>query len=159
MEKELQLLHGRLKKIEERNFDLNSWKKGTVAVIDSILGPDNLKRRLIEEIEFQNNSCSSPPSSSPCCSSSSSASRPLVVHFSSSRLSSRPFPSLLTPHQISLLLLPPSPLASLIPASPPPPTPSPPRPLRPPHPSPPLVASSNKSREAPSTRLFIYLSY
>ncbi len=58
MEKGLQLLHGRLKKIEERNFDLNSWKKGTIAVIDSILGPDNLKRHLIEDIEFQNNSWS-----------------------------------------------------------------------------------------------------
>ena len=58
MEKELLLLHNRLKKIEERNFDLNSWKKGTIAVIDSILGPDNLKRKLIEEIEFENNSWS-----------------------------------------------------------------------------------------------------
>ncbi len=58
MKKELQLLHSRLKKIEERNFDLNSWKKGTIAVLDSILGSENLKRRMIEEIEFQNNSWS-----------------------------------------------------------------------------------------------------
>ncbi len=58
MEKALELLHGRLKKIRERNFDLNSWKQGTIAVLDSILGPDNLKRGLIEQIEFQNNSWS-----------------------------------------------------------------------------------------------------
>ncbi len=58
MEKELQLLHSRLQKIEERNFDLNNWKKGTIAVLDSILGQDNLKRKLIEDIDFQNNSWS-----------------------------------------------------------------------------------------------------
>ncbi len=58
MEKELQLLHSRLRKLDERGFDLNSWKQGTIAVIDSILGPDNLKRKLIEDIDFQNNSWS-----------------------------------------------------------------------------------------------------
>ncbi|TLX74075.1 hypothetical protein E9993_13330 [Labilibacter sediminis] len=58
MEKELQLLHQRLHKIEERGFDLISWKAGTIAVLDSILGPDNLKRKLIEEIDFQNSSWS-----------------------------------------------------------------------------------------------------
>ncbi|GAF05091.1 hypothetical protein [Saccharicrinis fermentans] len=58
MEKVLELLHNRYQKIEERNFDLNSWKKGTIAVLDSILGPDNLKRKLIEDIEFENNSWS-----------------------------------------------------------------------------------------------------
>ncbi len=58
MEKELQLLHSRLRKLDERSFDLNSWKQGTIAVIDSILGPDNLKRKLIGDIDFQNNSWS-----------------------------------------------------------------------------------------------------
>ncbi len=58
MEKELKLLHNRFRKIEERNFDLNSWKKGTIAVLESILGPENLKRQLIEDIDFQNNSWS-----------------------------------------------------------------------------------------------------
>ena len=58
MEKALELLHNRFRKIEERNFDLNSWKKGTVAVLDSVLGQGNLKRKLIEDIEFENNSWS-----------------------------------------------------------------------------------------------------
>ncbi len=58
MEKELLLLHSRLKKIDERGFDLNSWKAGTIAVLDSILGPENHKRKLIEDIDFQNNSWS-----------------------------------------------------------------------------------------------------
>ncbi|MGQ1784246.1 MULTISPECIES: hypothetical protein [unclassified Saccharicrinis] len=58
MEKALELLHNRFRKIEERNFDLNSWKKGTIAVLDSVLGPENLKRKLIEDIEFENNSWS-----------------------------------------------------------------------------------------------------
>ncbi|WP_066628446.1 hypothetical protein [Labilibacter marinus] len=58
MEKSLALLHHRLKKIDERKFDLNSWKKGTIAVLDSILGEGNLKRKQIEEIEFENNSWS-----------------------------------------------------------------------------------------------------
>jgi len=58
MEKELQLLYSRLRKLDERGFDLNSWKQGTIVVIDSILGPDNLKRKLIADIDFQNNSWS-----------------------------------------------------------------------------------------------------
>jgi hypothetical protein len=58
MEKEIQLLHARLQKLEERTFDLNSWKQGTIAVLDSILGPDNLKRKLIEDIDFQMSSWS-----------------------------------------------------------------------------------------------------
>jgi len=58
MEKELQLLYNRLKKIEERNFDLNSWKVGTIAVLDTVLGPENHKRKLIESIDYQNNSWS-----------------------------------------------------------------------------------------------------
>ncbi len=58
MEKALELLHNRFRKIEERNFDLNSWKKGTVAVLDSVLGQGNLKRKQIEDIEFENNSWS-----------------------------------------------------------------------------------------------------
>ena len=58
MEKELQLLYSRLRKVEERNFDLHSWKQGTIAVLDSILGPGNLKRKLIEDVDFQNNSWS-----------------------------------------------------------------------------------------------------
>ncbi len=58
MEKELQLLYSRLRKLDERSFDLNSWKQGTIAVINSILGPDNLKKKLIEDIDFQNNSWS-----------------------------------------------------------------------------------------------------
>lgn len=58
MEKELLLLHQRLRKIDERGFDLNSWKTGTIAVLDSVLGPDNHKRKLIAEIDFKNNSWS-----------------------------------------------------------------------------------------------------
>ena len=58
MEKELQLLYSRLRKVEERNFDLHSWKQGTIAVLDSILGSGNLKRKLIEDVDFQNNSWS-----------------------------------------------------------------------------------------------------
>jgi hypothetical protein len=58
MEKELQLLYSRLRKLDERGFDLNSWKQGTIAVIDSILGPASHHRRLIEGIDFQNNSWS-----------------------------------------------------------------------------------------------------
>lgn len=58
MEKELQLLYSRLRKVEERNFDLHSWKQGTIAVLDSILGPGNMKRKLIEDVDFQNNSWS-----------------------------------------------------------------------------------------------------
>ncbi len=58
MEKELQLLYSRLHKLDERGFDLNSWKQGTVAVINSILGPGNHKVKLIEGIDFQNNSWS-----------------------------------------------------------------------------------------------------
>lgn len=58
MEKELQLLYSRLRKVEERNFDLHSWKQGTIAVLDTILGPGNLKRKLIEDVDFQNNSWS-----------------------------------------------------------------------------------------------------
>ncbi len=58
MEKELQLLYSRLRKVEERNFDLHSWKQGTIAVLDSILGTGNMKRKLIEDVDFQNNSWS-----------------------------------------------------------------------------------------------------
>ncbi len=58
MEKELLLLYSRLRKVEERNFDLHSWKQGTIAVLDSILGPGNLKRKLIEDVDFKNNSWS-----------------------------------------------------------------------------------------------------
>ncbi|SMO76567.1 hypothetical protein SAMN06265379_10724 [Saccharicrinis carchari] len=58
MEKELELLYSRLRKVEERNFDLHSWKQGTIAVLDSILGPGNMKTKLIEEVDFHNSSWS-----------------------------------------------------------------------------------------------------
>lgn len=58
MDRKLQLLHARLQKLDERRFDLNAWKQGTIAAIDSILGRGNLKCKQIEDIDFQNNSWS-----------------------------------------------------------------------------------------------------
>jgi len=59
MKKEaIKLLRQQLHKLEERDFDLESWKKYTLIMLSRIFGDNNQKNKQIEKLEYEFNSWS-----------------------------------------------------------------------------------------------------
>jgi hypothetical protein len=57
-EKQIELLHNQIAKLEDKKFDLEAWKKHTVILLASIFGEDNIKVKQIEKLEYEYNSWS-----------------------------------------------------------------------------------------------------
>lgn len=51
--KEIKLLQQQIDRLDEKDFDLQSWKNYTIILLERIFGPDNEKINLIKELEFE----------------------------------------------------------------------------------------------------------
>ncbi|NOX87334.1 MAG: hypothetical protein GXO86_15485 [Chlorobi bacterium] len=51
--KEIQLLEQQIKRLDEKKFDLEAWKKYTIVILARIFGPLDEKIRQIEKLEFE----------------------------------------------------------------------------------------------------------
>jgi hypothetical protein len=58
VEKQIQLLRGQVDKLDQKNFDLEAWKKHTIILLESIFGGKSQKVKQIENIEYEYNSWS-----------------------------------------------------------------------------------------------------
>ena len=50
---EIKLLQQQITKLEDKNFNLEAWKTGTILLLERIFGPGNLKIKKIEEIHYE----------------------------------------------------------------------------------------------------------
>ena len=57
-EKYINLLNEQLKKLDSKSFDLTAWKKSTSLILSSLFGPNNVRTKTIESIEYEFNSWS-----------------------------------------------------------------------------------------------------
>ena len=57
-EKEIQLLKTQIGKLNNKDFDLDAWKKSTIIILARIFGENNLKIKQIESIEYDYSSWS-----------------------------------------------------------------------------------------------------
>ncbi len=57
-EKYISLLNEQLKKLDSSSFDLSAWKKSTTLILSSLFGPNNVRTKAIESIEYEFNSWS-----------------------------------------------------------------------------------------------------
>ena len=53
VKKEIQLLEQQIKRLDEKHFDLEAWKKYTIVLLARIFGPHDEKIRQIEKLEFE----------------------------------------------------------------------------------------------------------
>ncbi len=53
LKKEIQLLEQQIKRLDEKHFDLEAWKKYTIVILARIFGPQDEKIRQIEKLEFE----------------------------------------------------------------------------------------------------------
>ena len=51
--KEIQLLEQQIKRLDEKDFDLEAWKKYTIVILARIFGPQDEKIRQIEKLEYE----------------------------------------------------------------------------------------------------------
>lgn len=59
MKKEaIKLLKQQLEKIDNKDFDLESWKKYTIIILSRVFGEENQKIKQIDDLEFEYNSWS-----------------------------------------------------------------------------------------------------
>ncbi|MCF8365572.1 MAG: hypothetical protein K9H16_07315 [Bacteroidales bacterium] len=56
--KQIEKLRTQISKLDDKNFDLEAWKKHSIILLDSIFGGDNQKIKQIEKIEYEYNSWS-----------------------------------------------------------------------------------------------------
>ena len=54
--KEIKLLEEQIKKLDEKDFDLNAWKQYTIVLLARIFGDNNQKIKQIEKIEYDHSS-------------------------------------------------------------------------------------------------------
>jgi len=57
-EKHIELLKQQIEKLDQKNFDLNSWKTHTMILLARIFGEDSQKIKQIEKLEYEFNSWS-----------------------------------------------------------------------------------------------------
>ncbi|NCA85879.1 MAG: hypothetical protein EOM83_09935 [Clostridia bacterium] len=57
-EKHISMLRGQIDKLDQKPFDLESWKKYTIVLLSAIFGDDSQKIRQVEKIEYEYNSWS-----------------------------------------------------------------------------------------------------
>jgi hypothetical protein len=57
-DKEIQLLKAQIDKLNNKDFDLDAWKKSTIIILARIFGDNNLKIKQIESIEYDYSSWS-----------------------------------------------------------------------------------------------------
>jgi hypothetical protein len=57
-EKHINMLHGQIEKLNQKPFDLESWKKYTIVLLSSIFGDESQKIKQVEKIEYEYNSWS-----------------------------------------------------------------------------------------------------
>jgi hypothetical protein len=57
-EKHISMLRGQIDKLDQKPFDLESWKKYTIVLLSSIFGDETQKIKQIEKIEYEYNSWS-----------------------------------------------------------------------------------------------------
>ena len=53
VKKEIQLIEQQIKRLDEKDFDLEAWKKYTIVILARIFGPQDEKIRQIEKLEFE----------------------------------------------------------------------------------------------------------
>jgi hypothetical protein len=58
LERQIELLGQQIEKLDEKNFDLQAWKKHTIILLEGIFGSENQKIKQIENIEYEYNSWS-----------------------------------------------------------------------------------------------------
>ena len=58
LEKQIELLRKQIDKLNDKNFDLQAWKKHTIILLEGIFGGDSQKVKQIENIEYEYNSWS-----------------------------------------------------------------------------------------------------
>jgi len=51
--KEIQLLEQQIKRLDEKDFELEAWKKYTIVILARIFGPRDEKIRQIEKLEYE----------------------------------------------------------------------------------------------------------
>ena len=54
--KEIKLLEEQIKKLDEKDFDLDAWKQYTIVLLARIFGDNNQKIKQIEKIEYDHSS-------------------------------------------------------------------------------------------------------
>ena len=52
-EKHISMLQGQIDKLDQKPFDLESWKKYTIVLLSSIFGDDSQKIKQVEKIEYE----------------------------------------------------------------------------------------------------------
>ena len=57
-EKYISLLNEQIKKLDSSSFDLTAWKKSTALILSSLFGPNNVRTKAIESIDYEFNSWS-----------------------------------------------------------------------------------------------------
>lgn len=52
-EKHINMLRGQIEKLDQKPFDLESWKKYTIVLLSSIFGDESQKIKQVEKIEYE----------------------------------------------------------------------------------------------------------
>lgn len=52
-EKEIEILEQQIVKLDQKDFDLEAWKKYTIVILSRIFGQKNEKVKLIEKLEYE----------------------------------------------------------------------------------------------------------
>jgi ribosome biogenesis SPOUT family RNA methylase Rps3 len=58
IEKQIELIRHQIEKLDQKNFDLEAWKKHTIIILAGIFGDESQKVKQIDKLEYEYNSWS-----------------------------------------------------------------------------------------------------